>query len=42
LVLLACGFYSHVIGFLPALTMSNEVAEEGVAKLSDLFHTVIK
>jgi 4-aminobutyrate aminotransferase/(S)-3-amino-2-methylpropionate transaminase len=42
LVLLACGFYSNVIRFLPALTMSNEIVEEGIAKFSDLFNDVAK
>ena len=30
LVLLACGFYGNVIRFLPALTASNELVEEGL------------
>jgi 4-aminobutyrate aminotransferase/(S)-3-amino-2-methylpropionate transaminase len=42
LVLLACGFYGNVIRFLPALTISNEIAEEGLAKFSELFNELAK
>lgn len=42
LVLLACGFYGNVIRFLPALTISNELAEEGLAIFSELFKSVAK
>jgi 4-aminobutyrate aminotransferase/(S)-3-amino-2-methylpropionate transaminase len=38
LILLACGFYGNVIRFLPALTASNEIIEEGLAKFTELFH----
>ncbi len=37
LVLLACGFYGNVIRFLPALTMSDEIAEEGLTLFEKLF-----
>jgi len=37
LVLLACGFYSNVIRFLPALTVSDEIANEGLDKFTELF-----
>ncbi|TKB45379.1 4-aminobutyrate--2-oxoglutarate transaminase [Thalassotalea mangrovi] len=37
LVLLACGFYGNVIRFLPALTMSDAIAEEGLDKFEQLF-----
>ncbi|ASJ97952.1 4-aminobutyrate--2-oxoglutarate transaminase [Shewanella marisflavi] len=37
LVLLACGFYGNVIRFLPALTISDEVMAEGLAKFNTLF-----
>jgi len=42
LVLLACGFYGNVIRFLPPLTISNEVAEEGLSKFAELFELVAK
>ncbi|PKG82895.1 4-aminobutyrate--2-oxoglutarate transaminase [Colwellia sp. 75C3] len=38
LILLACGFYSNVIRFLPALTASNEIIEEGLATFTELFN----
>ena len=37
LVLLACGFYGNVIRFLPALTISDEIANEGLDDFSRLF-----
>lgn len=37
LILLACGFYGNVIRFLPALTASDEIIEEGLAKFTHLF-----
>ncbi|ASP48754.1 4-aminobutyrate--2-oxoglutarate transaminase [Cognaticolwellia beringensis] len=37
LVLLACGFYGNVIRFLPALTISNELVEEGLSSFVRLF-----
>jgi len=37
LVLLACGFYGNVIRFLPALTISNELANEGLNDFTRLF-----
>lgn len=40
LVLLACGFYGNVIRFLPALTASDEIVEEGLAKFSALFQSL--
>jgi len=42
LVLLACGFYGNVIRFLPALTISDELANEGLAKFSELFNELAK
>lgn len=42
LILLACGFYGNVIRFLPALTISNEIAEEGLNKFFELFETLAK
>lgn len=41
LILLACGFYSNVIRFLPALTMSDDIANEGLDKFSALFKSLI-
>ncbi|WP_354623137.1 4-aminobutyrate--2-oxoglutarate transaminase [Psychromonas sp. MME2] len=40
LVLLACGFYGNVIRFLPALTASNEIIEEGVEQFTQLFKSL--
>ncbi|GLS89905.1 4-aminobutyrate transaminase [Psychromonas marina] len=40
LILLACGFFGNVIRFLPALTISNELAEEGLSKFCELFNEV--
>jgi len=37
LVLLACGFYGNVIRFLPALTISDELANEGLSNFTRLF-----
>jgi 4-aminobutyrate aminotransferase/(S)-3-amino-2-methylpropionate transaminase len=37
LVLLACGFYGNVIRFLPALTISDELAIEGLSAFKKLF-----
>ncbi len=37
LVLLSCGFYANVIRFLPPLTISDELLEEGLEKLASLF-----
>jgi 4-aminobutyrate aminotransferase/(S)-3-amino-2-methylpropionate transaminase len=42
LVLLACGFYGNVIRFLPPLTASNEIIEEGLAKFTELFSQLVK
>jgi 4-aminobutyrate aminotransferase/(S)-3-amino-2-methylpropionate transaminase len=42
LILLACGFYGNVIRFLPALTMSDEIAKEGLAAFDNLFNTLAK
>ncbi|WP_417696863.1 4-aminobutyrate--2-oxoglutarate transaminase [Psychromonas sp.] len=41
LVLLACGFYGNVIRFLPALTISNEIINEGLDKFTRLFNSVV-
>lgn len=41
LILLACGFYGNVIRFLPALTMSDDIANEGLDKFSALFNSLI-
>lgn len=37
LVLLACGYYGNVIRFLPALTISSQILEEGLDKFAQLF-----
>jgi len=40
LVLLACGFYGNVIRFLPSLTMSDDIANEGLDAFIKLFAEV--
>lgn len=40
LVLLACGFYGNVIRFLPPLTISDEVVEEGLNSFTKLFESL--
>lgn len=40
LILLACGFYGNVIRFLPPLTMSDEIAREGLQQFRQLFSEV--
>jgi 4-aminobutyrate aminotransferase/(S)-3-amino-2-methylpropionate transaminase len=42
LVLLACGFYGNVIRFLPALTISDELINEGLDDFDKLFAEVAK
>jgi len=42
LILLACGFYANVIRFLPALTMSDDIANEGLDAFEKLFNSVAK
>lgn len=37
LILLACGFYGNVIRFLPALTIEDDVLNEGLDKFEALF-----
>jgi 4-aminobutyrate aminotransferase/(S)-3-amino-2-methylpropionate transaminase len=41
LILLACGFYGNVIRFLPALTASDEIIHEGLAKFANLFAQLV-
>ncbi len=41
LVLLACGFYGNVIRFLPPLTISNDLANEGLDQFCHLFSDVV-
>ncbi|MFT6349533.1 MAG: 4-aminobutyrate aminotransferase/(S)-3-amino-2-methylpropionate transaminase [Psychromonas sp.] len=40
LVLLACGFYGNVIRFLPPLTISDVVVEEGLNNFTALFESL--
>ncbi len=42
LILLACGFYGNVIRFLPALTASDDVINEGLAVFSNMFAQLVK
>jgi len=42
LVLLSCGFYGNVIRFLPPLTMSDAIVEEGMTKFVTLFNALTK
>lgn len=41
LILLSCGFNSNVIRFLPALTISDELVNEGLDKFEKLFESVV-
>jgi len=41
LVLLACGFNGNVIRFLPALTISDDLVNEGLDKFEDLFNSLV-
>ncbi len=40
LVLLSCGFYANVIRFLPALTMTDALANESLDRFEALFNSV--
>jgi 4-aminobutyrate aminotransferase / (S)-3-amino-2-methylpropionate transaminase / 5-aminovalerate transaminase len=42
LILLSCGYNANVIRFLPPLTISDEVANEGLDKFSELFRSIAK
>lgn len=42
LILLSCGVYGNVIRFLPALTISNKILDEGLDILSDSIFEVIR
>ncbi|QKF83042.1 4-aminobutyrate--2-oxoglutarate transaminase [Halarcobacter ebronensis] len=42
LILLSCGFNSNVIRFLPALTISDEIVNEGLDKFQELFANVAR
>ncbi len=42
LILLSCGFNANVIRFLPALTISDEIVNEGLDKFQELFKEVVK
>ena len=42
LILLACGFYGNVIRFLPALTIQDDVLNEGLDKFEILFRSLAK
>jgi len=42
LILLACGFYGNVIRFLPALTMTDDILNEGLDKFRELFVQLAK
>ncbi len=41
LVLLSCGFNANVIRFLPALTTSDEIVNEGLDKFTELFESLV-
>lgn len=41
LILLACGFYGNVIRFLPALTIQDEILNEGLDKFEALFKSLV-
>lgn len=42
LILLSCGYNGNVIRFLPPLTISDEIANEGLDKFSELFRSIAK
>ena len=42
LILLACGFYGNVIRFLPPLTISDEILNEGLDQFGKLFTELAK
>jgi 4-aminobutyrate aminotransferase / (S)-3-amino-2-methylpropionate transaminase / 5-aminovalerate transaminase len=42
LILLSCGYNANVIRFLPPLTISDEVANEGLDKFIELFRSLAK
>ena len=42
LILLSCGFNSNVIRFLPPLTISDEIVNEGLDKFTELFRSLVK
>lgn len=41
LLLLSCGFYSNVIRFLPALTIEDELVDEGLSAFTCLFNDLV-
>ena len=41
LILLSCGFYSNVIRFLPALTITDEILQEGLSAFTRLFNEMV-
>ncbi len=41
LVLLACGFYGNVIRFLPALTIEDDIVNEGLDKFEQFFASLV-
>jgi len=42
LILLSCGYNANVIRFLPPLTISDEIANEGLDKFTALFRSLVK
>ena len=42
LILLSCGYNSNVIRFLPPLTISDEIANEGLDKFTELFRSLAR
>ena len=42
LILLSCGFYANVIRFLPALTISDQLALEGLDNFEKLFRGLVE
>ncbi|MGK0272202.1 MAG: 4-aminobutyrate aminotransferase/(S)-3-amino-2-methylpropionate transaminase, partial [Cocleimonas sp.] len=41
LLILSCGLYGNVIRFLPALTIPEEIATEGLAILAECFEELV-
>jgi 4-aminobutyrate aminotransferase/(S)-3-amino-2-methylpropionate transaminase len=42
LVLLACGFYGNVLRFLPALTIEDDILDEGMQQFAKMFAALAK
>lgn len=41
IILLSCGYYSNVIRFLPALTITDDLIDEGLSKVEAIFEKLL-